>query len=150
MNMHFNFHFQISLPLYTQVSSLRCDTSEIEEITMSGFRVPQEVPGRTQECWAAVVRTIKTLADSLPSKILISNMPSSTVKAREFIIPLTWCCFYIARAIFVPLQTDTICGARDNEIIDLCKGREPFSKALSANAKAIMKRTGQQTRFTPS
>jgi hypothetical protein len=26
--------------------------------------------------------------------------------------------------VLVLLQTDTICSARDNEIIDLCKGRE--------------------------
>jgi len=51
--------------------------------------------------------------------------------------------------VVVPLETDTVSITRDDEVVDLPQ-RSKLVKALSANAKAIVKRTGQQMRFSPS
>jgi hypothetical protein len=54
-----------------------------------------------------------------------------------------------APLLLVSLQMDAICRAWDYEIIDT-RDLNLLSKALSANARAIMKRTGQQTMFSSS
>jgi hypothetical protein len=60
--------------------------------------MPQELRGCTQEGRASFVGTVKSLADSLFSKMLASDMPLPTVTARKSIVPLTRRRFYVTLA----------------------------------------------------